>query len=387
MAFLKKFYQQISEKKCFSALAVGKSVTTGERDNRLSWISAANRACACAARKNLIGALSGKAMKRKVAVLVMVSLFSIGCYGQSASATNVFGGRLLKSVTAYAGYNGSEEQDEEWVFTYNEAGQCVKIVNSSPNLSYYTCTYTFDYAPGTINGEAYHILLTIEEKYVGSPYPDDEDETYKCYLRLGENNFVEFCHEEASWYDDGEANTWSFSYNSDNQLLKVTRTDEDAPEVQLATYVDGDITKVSHGEYDLEIAYTSSKITNPIENTDKIMFVDDGSGFDLDELSVAYFAGLFGKPTKHLPIACSDGEYQSTCTWGFSADGKQTIATWNSGEDYEKEVFVWSESSAGISTPGVNANEAKTIYNLNGFKLDRPQRGINIINGKKIVRK
>jgi len=249
------------------------------------------------------------------------------------------------------------------------------------------CTYTFDYTPGTINGETYHVLMTIEDKYVGSPYPDDEDETRKCYLRLGENNFVTSCYEETVYDGETSVDTWSFSYNSDDQLCKMTRTDGNAPEVQLATYVDGDITKVSYEEYDLEIAYTSSKITNPIENTDKIMFVDDGSGFDLDELSVAYFAGLFGKPTKHLPVAYSDEETQSTCIWEFSADGKQTIATWNSGGDYEKEVFVWSESSAGISIPGVNASEAKTIYNLNGFKLDRPRRGINIINGKKVVKK
>jgi len=368
-------------------MAVGRFVTTSKKNDRLSWFSAANRACACTVQSFFLGVLLGKEMKCKMAMFAMVSFFSIGCYGQNASATNVFGSRLLKSVTAYAGFNGYEQQDDEWVFTYNEAGQCVKIVNSSSSSPYYMCTYTFDYTPGTINGETYHVLMTIEDKYVGSPYPDDEDETRKCYLRLGENNFVTSCYEETVYDGETSVDTWSFSYNSDDQLCKMTRTDGNAPEVQLATYVDGDITKVSYEEYDLEIAYTSSKITNPIENTDKIMFVDDGSGFDLDELSVAYFAGLFGKPTKHLPVAYSDEETQSTCIWEFSADGKQTIATWNSGGDYEKEVFVWSESSAGISIPGVNASEAKTIYNLNGFKLDRPRRGINIINGKKVVKK
>lgn len=316
-----------------------------------------------------------------MALAITLFLPNVCCFGQSPSATNVFGSRLLQSLTVYSGFNGNEDMSDKWEFTYNEAGQCVLIVYTKPYQSYYTCTYTFDYVPGTVNGEAYHILMTISEKYDGSPYEDDEDETYKCYLRLGENNFVEYCYVENE--DRTYAHVWTFEYNSENQLSRVTRTDDNAPDVQLATYLDGDLVKVSGS--DIVIVYTSSKIIEPIENTDKIMFNDDSSGFDLDELSVAYFAGLFGMPTKHLPVAYSDGDYSSTCAWEFGADGKQTTATWYYDEDYEKEMFVWSESPAGILNPSADRGETENIYNLDGIRLDKPQQGVNIINGKKFI--
>lgn len=320
-------------------------------------------------------------LKMLMAIALMLS--SLYSFGQSPSATNVFGSRLLQSVTVYDGYNGNENMSEKWEFSYNEAGQCVEIVNTNPYESYYTCTYSFDYVPGTVNGEAYHILMTISDKYENSPYEDDEDETYKCYLRLGENNFVEYCYEENE--DRTYSYAWTFEYNSDDQLSRVTRTDDNAPDVQLATYVDGDLVKVSGR--DIVIVYTSSKITNPIENTDKIMFNDDGSGFDLDELSVAYYAGLFGMPTKHLPVAYSDEDSSSTCVWEFSVDGKKTASTWQwngEEEDYEKEVFVWSEPFSGVYLPYMDNEKTETIYSLDGIRQSKSQRGLNIINGKKV---
>ena len=42
-----------------------------------------------------------------------------------------------------------------------------------------------------------------------------------------------------------------------------------------------------------------------------------------------------------------------------------------------------SKSGTGINS--LNANENATIFNLNGIKLNKVQKGVNIINGKKVL--
>lgn len=62
-------------------------------------------------------------------------------------------------------------------------------------------------------------------------------------------------------------------------------------------------------------------------------------------------------------------------------------------EEYKK-ADVWKDFwniegydfSTGISAPTVDkTNKLDVIYDLNGRKLSKPQKGINIINGKKVV--
>lgn len=62
-------------------------------------------------------------------------------------------------------------------------------------------------------------------------------------------------------------------------------------------------------------------------------------------------------------------------------------------EEYKK-ADVWKDFwniegydfTTGISVPTVDkANKPNVIYDLQGRKLSKPQKGINIINGKKVV--
>ena len=44
-----------------------------------------------------------------------------------------------------------------------------------------------------------------------------------------------------------------------------------------------------------------------------------------------------------------------------------------------------STSIENVETDGLRQNTIEGIFNLNGQRLDAPQKGINIINGRKVV--
>ena len=51
-------------------------------------------------------------------------------------------------------------------------------------------------------------------------------------------------------------------------------------------------------------------------------------------------------------------------------------------------MLLWDDKEAtGIEslTPSTSSKGEGSIYNLNGQKLSAPQKGINIINGRKVI--
>jgi hypothetical protein len=64
----------------------------------------------------------------------------------------------------------------------------------------------------------------------------------------------------------------------------------------------------------------------------------------------------------------------------------QSITPW---KDF-KEIVALTDSDPKPDVTAVNAvrnieDNKSVIYNLNGVRLNEPQKGINIINGKKFV--
>ena len=47
--------------------------------------------------------------------------------------------------------------------------------------------------------------------------------------------------------------------------------------------------------------------------------------------------------------------------------------------------FGDNDAEDGIENVNVNGNGNNAVYNLSGQKLGKPQKGVNIINGRKIV--
>lgn len=181
---------------------------------------------------------------------------------------------------------------------------------------------TFTYAQTRAESVSYDVVMTIVD--------EDNSDTSKdvFYLKLGSNGFVESAIEKDEG-DDGSSQNWTFAYTSDGQLKFMEKSDEDRYDI---TYNgDGDITKVNFtdlsgnvdpGEVDL-IDYTSEDVPAAIENKGCIMEWDNTLDIDMDNMKYAYYAGLLGKATKHLPLASraeTDG-YAQKMNWTLDNSG------------------------------------------------------------------
>lgn len=202
---------------------------------------------------------------------------------------------------------------------------------------------TFTYAQTRAESVSYDVVMTIVD--------EDNSDTSKdvFYLKLGSNGFVESAIEKDEG-DDGSSQNWTFAYTSDGQLKFMEKSDEDRYDI---TYNgDGDITKVNFtdlsgngdpGEVDL-IDYTSEDVPAAIENKGCIMEWDNTLDIDMDNMKYAYYAGLLGKATKHLPLAShaeTDG-YVQKMNWTLDNSGYpvklEVIGPYSRTDTY---TFTW----------------------------------------------
>lgn len=188
---------------------------------------------------------------------------------------------------------------------------------------------------------------------------------------------------EKATYDDGE--WYEFSYNSDKQLSRMVRHDEDVLEITNMTYTNGSLVKVNENDGDaFYIKYTSEEVPTPIENKAGLMYKCDILwGIDLDEFNIVYMAGLLGKAPKYLPTAQypNDG-YETHYEWSLDNNGIPTecrCKSFNSNDIIYK--YSWTTTETGINTITDNA-DVPTIdatYTINGTKVKSQQKGLNII--------
>lgn len=67
--------------------------------------------------------------------------------------------------------------------------------------------------------------------------------------------------------------------------------------------------------------------------------------------------------------------------WGFNADGSITIGNGKEPTTYPLMLIPYTVNAIDMPT----TNSTTSIYNVMGQKLNKPHRGINIINGKKVI--
>lgn len=198
-------------------------------------------------------------------------------------------------------------------------------------------TVTFNYDKVTFNGKSYDATM----KYTDDENGGDPADNITVYVNINSKGFITNALEV---YGDGETDTWTFEYNAADQLSKLVRS-EGGNEVTTITYTDGNITKVvttddEGGNDQCTIKYTDATLTTPIVNKGCIMMFDECFGIDMDELQVAYYAGLLGKATKNLPVANDD----NTFTWTLNSNGlpTQLKSVYGSYPDnYDIYTFGW----------------------------------------------
>lgn len=191
----------------------------------------------------------------------------------------------------------------------------------------------FEYkAANLANANAPDVVMTVTD--------DDDKKVYNLFLN--NNGYIRHCDEIE--YERGESpkrQIWDFEYNAAGQLSKVVSS-EDGYETTTITYRDGNIvrTSVVSGMSGIEkdrhdIFYTSNAVAIPILNKGNVMFFDDTFDIDIEELQYAYYAGLLGKATKHLPVRSIDEKNEvSTFRWTLDSNGYPT--RFSEGDDTKR---------------------------------------------------
>ena len=242
-----------------------------------------------------------KIKKQNVIVIIVALLACVGMVSCGDDDTfivgkpsNIFSNVSPKTVGKYSIY-------------YDEQGR-VSMVTERGEYTFRKAF--FDYSPADRDCD---VRIDIAEENYG--------EMISLHVSLNKNGYAEYVSEiEDNRIDED----WKFEYNSNGQLIKMVRS-EGGSETTTVTYQEGDITKVVQ-ESKFDDCSTSSTIeygTEKIENKGGVMLFDEMLCIDMDEMGLAYFAGLLGKPTSHLPqsnksINYSSGGYKITTYKSFS---------------------------------------------------------------------
>ncbi len=180
----------------------------------------------------------------------------------------------------------------------------------------------FTYGIVNYNKQSFDATITVTDLYDAS-----ENETF--YVRLNSRGFIDYAIEK---YDNGHTpDEYWFEYDDEGHLTYAKRSEDN--ETFNIAYTDGNITSVSKVEGDepgtnvYTIRYADASVTAPIANTGALMFFDECFGVDLDYIGYAYYAGMLGKATTHLPVRCdesTDTEYE-TFSWTLGSNSLPTL--------------------------------------------------------------
>lgn len=233
--------------------------------------------------------------------------------------------------------NGMPKIVDGSVFTRDFKGRLSSIYNKEENV-----LIAFAYTSSILGTkDVPNVVMTVT----------DADERTVYNLFLNKDGFVKYC-DEIDYEKKGntpKTTTWNFEYNSDGQLIKAVESKDGVKTSSTIAYNDGDaVETVTMSEKDgketdhYRIYYTSKKVTSPIENRGCIMSFDVALGLDLDHLHGAYYAGMLGKATKHLPIYNMDKDNdKTTFDWTFNNNGFPTKIVVKSDDEREESNIVW----------------------------------------------
>ena len=233
--------------------------------------------------------------------------------------------------------NGMPKIVDGSVFTRDFKGRLSSIYNKEENF-----LIAFAYTSSILGTkDVPNVVMTVT----------DGDERTVYNLFLNKDGFVKYC-DEIDYEEKGntpKTTTWNFEYNSDGQLIKAVESKDGVKTSSTIAYNDGDaVETVTMSEKDgketdhYRIYYTSKKVTSPIENRGCIMSFDVALGLDLDHLHGAYYAGMLGKATKHLPIYNMDKDNdKTTFDWILNDNGFPTKIVVKDDEGREESNIVW----------------------------------------------
>ena len=226
---------------------------------------------------------------------------------------------------------GLPKKLSETVLTLNEKGQLIQLAEPNSNDR-----ATFEYKDVALGStQAPQVILT----------ETDEPDKHVYELYLNRDGFVTHAKETHYHIDHivGKA-TWDFAYNADNQLKDV-KCSADKKHIVLE-YQNGNVVKTTTttaGEPTevTTITYATASI-RPIENKTGVMLFATTLDADFDNLEVAYYAGLLGKPSKNLPLQSEKSGDKATFKWTLDGNGNPTVLNYSFSNLSERFRFPFT---------------------------------------------
>ena len=195
-----------------------------------------------------------------------------------------------------------------WLFNYNTAGKII--------INYYRDGMLYNVYYATVCSNGYISSIRIEQSFEATlSYDNEEHLTQIMYYDIEEE-------EGASIYYDTDTFSW----------------------------MDGDLIRDCYHEYDDDedysnIAYISPSQTSPIENVAGIMEFDHGMNIDMDDFSVLYYIGGWGRGTKHLPMAWVSDSGSGNNAWTLDTQNRAIKLVhnrkYNSDSESTTRTFFW----------------------------------------------
>lgn len=227
---------------------------------------------------------------------------------------------------------GLPKKISENVLTLNEKGQLIQLAEPNDDER-----ITFEYKDVALGStQAPQVILT----------ETDEPDKHVYELYLNRDGFVTHAKETHYRNDHiaGKA-TWDFAYNADNQLKDV-KCSTDKKHIVLE-YQNGNVVKTTTTAAGkptevTTITYATASI-RPIENKTGVMLFGATLDADFDNLEVAYYAGLLGKPSKNLPLQSEKSGDKATSKWTLDSNGNPTALDHSFSNSSERfsTTFTW----------------------------------------------
>lgn len=249
---------------------------------------------------------------------------------------------------------GLPKSVSDMTITQNKEGLVTKITTQSGEKAVFEYAFLSTRSVSNIN----QARITVT---------DESGDVTQLNLLLNQDGFVKACHSvDHAGTPEADTFTWEMKYDEDGHLIEMRRSESDG-ELTKLTYKNGDVVATSTQSFldlggedingdgkidnldvrpDTEIQYTNDKISTPIENKGCLMMFEELLDVDMDEMIYAYYGGMLGTATKHLPV-------KQRMPNGLDADGFHFIDytfDWTmNGQQYPTRLTIKSKSEEGSS--------------------------------------
>ena len=299
-----------------------------------------------------------------IRILLIILTLAVSSFCQAQS-------KRVKQIDCYYKENSSTPY-ESFLYVYDVNGRLIRIYDEA-NYNKYQQELVFEY--DDISGK-----ITVKGLMPGFNRGCEYKGTYVLTIAGGRITNVS----GVTGY--GEEYAYDLSYNSQGEWTGLSMGGET---VYQNIWENGNMVKRIIGDRFAEVtAFTDIDYPSFFP-----FFYTPGSEYGIfDTPSPLYhFGNLFGKRHAKLPASAKTG-YDVGINYSYTLDAEgniveivQILEVWEGYFDYERLVFHYEDATSSIDNIRVRSDEVNSIFDLSGHRLTSPQKGINIINGKKVI--